>query len=465
MAEGQFKKVVRRLRRLAAGHAPSESSDGHLLERFVRGETSAFEQIMHRHGPMVWSVCRRILDDVHAAEDALQATFMALIRQAPSLETRQSLGGWLHRVAYRVATKARVQAARRQTRERHWQEQSMTSSDPQPNWSDLRPVLDEELDRLPEKYRLPVVLCYLEGKTNDQAAEQLGWPLGTVAGRLARARDLLRNRLARRGVALTSTALLSLLGENAHAALPGPLAERTCALAAQVAAGGSLPPSIAALTEAALRVIKIATLQKLVACAVAFMMVATVGIMSIHNSEADAIAPDSGNARSTSQAASALKLFVEASDPGRPLHPVRDDWQFGDRLPTPVTLKLTFTNTGSQPIKLDHYDLLLRCLDVKITGPDEQSVRTIRMRDKTFTPPLTLPRPEVYPTLQPGQSISRTVAFPGRFGSSMHVLTKSGKYKVRFLYISDGSAQNEFSKGCWQGQVESNEITLTAIEN
>ena len=184
-------------------HAGGGLTDGQLLARFVATrDEPAFAALVRRHGPMVLGVCRRLLPRGPDAEDAFQATFLVLFRRARALDRGGSVANWLYTVAYHVALRARADAARRRQCER-----AVPRRDEAPAadvWSDLRPVLDEELTRLPDKYRAPVVLCYLEGKTNEEAGRLLGCPVGTVKGRLSRARDLLRARLARRGVTLSA---------------------------------------------------------------------------------------------------------------------------------------------------------------------------------------------------------------------------------------------------------------------
>src|SRR6266545_958150 len=203
MSSVQLGAVVRQLHRLA-GAPTQEVSDGQLLERFSSsGEEAAFEALVRRHGPMVLGVCRRVLRDGHATEDAFQATFLVLLRRAGGLDRRCSLAGWLYTVAYHVALRARADAARRRRKEAAVLPPIPTEPQPDLAWRELQPVLDEELDRLPEHWRAPVVLCYLEGRTNEEAGRLLGWPVGTVKSRLARARDLLRTRLARRGITLS----------------------------------------------------------------------------------------------------------------------------------------------------------------------------------------------------------------------------------------------------------------------
>jgi RNA polymerase sigma factor (sigma-70 family) len=172
-----------------------------LLERFITDhDGEAFRALVERHGPMVHNVCRSILVDPHDVEDAFQSTFMALARNAATITYRDSISAWLHRVAVRVARKARFRAAGRRAHER-------VSDRPRPEYADPDPgmvaVVREEVSRLPERYRVPLVLCYLEGKTNEEAALQLRCPVGTVKGRLWRARGRLRDRLCRRGLSLS----------------------------------------------------------------------------------------------------------------------------------------------------------------------------------------------------------------------------------------------------------------------
>ena len=168
-----------------------------------------------RHGPMVLGVCRHVLNQHQDAEDAFQATFIALARKAGSIKDRRVLARWLYEVAYRIAVRAKTSAVRNRIRERQGAEMSVTAAQYEAGWNELRPVLHEELSRLPDKYRTPVVLCYLEGKTNEEVADLLRWPVGTVKGRLSRARELLRSRLAKRGLALSAAFLVTSFSQNA----------------------------------------------------------------------------------------------------------------------------------------------------------------------------------------------------------------------------------------------------------
>ncbi len=219
--------------------------DEELLERFLRGgdheSQEAFRALVVRHGPMVLGICRHVLNEHHDAEDAFQATFLVLAQKGGSIRNRRVLAGWLHEVAHRIAIKARVSSVRRRTLERQGLAMSPLAivpndQDEEAAWKELRPVLHAEVERLPEKYRVPVILSYLEGKTNEEVAELLRWPVGTVKGRLSRARDLLRSRLKRRGLCLSAAFLVTAISEGRVFAeiVPADLVKNTVNLAAQI---------------------------------------------------------------------------------------------------------------------------------------------------------------------------------------------------------------------------------------
>jgi RNA polymerase sigma factor (sigma-70 family) len=194
-------------------------SDTELLERFVTcRDESAFAALMTRHGAMVFGVCRRVLHHAQDTEDAFQATFLVFVRKAASIGRRELLGNWLYGVAARVAARARLLAAKRHTREATDMERIANAARETSSPPELPAAIAEEVQRLPAKYRGPVVLCYMEGRTNEEAAAELRWPVGTVKGRLARARELLRKRLTRRGLVLSGAAFSAALS-------PGVLAE------------------------------------------------------------------------------------------------------------------------------------------------------------------------------------------------------------------------------------------------
>jgi RNA polymerase sigma factor (sigma-70 family) len=246
---GEFSGAfIHQLERLFQHGTAIGLSEGELLDRFIAAhDEAAFEALIARHGPMVLGVCRRLLRDPNDVDDAFQATFLVLVRKAGSLRRRDLLGNWLYGVAHRVATRSRCLAARRLARVPHGQDTldrldeeggqaaAVHDAPSQPD-SEPSPWLHEEVGRLPEKYRSLVLLCYFEGLTHEQAAARLGWPIGTVKGRLARARDRLRRRLAGRGVIVSDAALASHLAlVDALNAVPEPLERATLEAARSIA--------------------------------------------------------------------------------------------------------------------------------------------------------------------------------------------------------------------------------------
>ena len=204
MATSKMGEVIRHLRRTVLLRDGAGLTDGQLLERFVSGrEEAALEALVKRHSAMVWGVCCRILRNNHDAEDAFQTTFLVLVRKAASVVPKEMVGNWLYGVAHQTALNARATAARRRKRERQVTDMPEPATQCNNLWYDLQPLLDQELSRLPDKYRAAIVLCDLEGKTRKEAARQLGLVEGTLASRLARARTMLAKRLARHGLELS----------------------------------------------------------------------------------------------------------------------------------------------------------------------------------------------------------------------------------------------------------------------
>src|SRR6516162_4686070 len=191
MATAQMDMVIRHLRRAVLRQDGAERTDGQLLTSFIdRKDEAAFEALVRRHGPMVFGVCRRVVRNHHDAEDAFQATFLVLARKASSVRPGERVANWLHGVALRTARKAQTMLTKRRGREKQVTDMPDPEATQQDQWRDLPPLLDQELNGLPENYRLPILLCELEGKTIKDAALQLGWPQGSLAGRLARGRKL-----------------------------------------------------------------------------------------------------------------------------------------------------------------------------------------------------------------------------------------------------------------------------------
>lgn len=253
---GPLSRFLRHVRRQVVLRDTAGVADRDLLQRFTRErDDNAFAALVQRYGPLVLGVCRRVLRQEQDAEDAFQATFLVLARKAGSIGQPERLGNWLYGVASRVARKARVEAARRSARQQPVTDMLTSQSDPEADWEDLRQVLDDEVRRLPDKFGAPFVLCYLQGMTREEAAAHLGWSAGAVKGMLERGRELLRSRLARRGVTLSLGSLAAMLSGNAlSAAVPAVLSDSTVK-AAHVFAAGKAPAagSAAALAEGALQ--------------------------------------------------------------------------------------------------------------------------------------------------------------------------------------------------------------------
>lgn len=269
-------------------------SDGQLLERFAaQREESAFAQLVERHGPMVLGVCRRVLHDEHDAEDAFQAVFLVLARKSASIRKREALGSWLYGVAYRVAARLRSGVGLRRVKERQMSEMPSTERVGGDLigtivWRELRPMIDEELNHLPTKYRDPLVLCYLQGKTHDEAAQALGWSKGSMSRRKDKARELLRGRLSQRGITLSAGIILGVLMENAASAgVPAMLLHKTVQAASLYAAGktvaaGVISAQAAALSQGVLQTMFMSKLKLTAAVILAMVVVGTGAGMTLN---------------------------------------------------------------------------------------------------------------------------------------------------------------------------------------
>lgn len=239
-------------------------SDGQLLEWFVhQREEAAFAALVRRHGPMVLSVCRRLLRNSHDAEDAFQATFLVLAQKASRLRQPELLANWLYGVAYRTALHARRRASRRSEREREVATPSTSSGESDIEAREVRRILDEALQGLPEEYRAPLVLCYLEGMTNEEAARRLGWPSGSMSHRLARGRELLRERLESRLAGFSMVLPAIWLAEHLQPAIVSPLLVTTTVQAAVTAMGAKMALAATCLISASVRELRNATLHSL----------------------------------------------------------------------------------------------------------------------------------------------------------------------------------------------------------
>lgn len=291
MATSPMSKVVQHLRNLVMGEAEGYT-DGQLLEEFLyRQDEAAFAALVRRHGPMVLGTCQRILQNSHDAEDAFQASFLVLVRKAGSFLGRKTVGDWLYGVAYNTALKARAATCKRRAKERLVK--PVAQHDDQAGWHEIQSLLDAELSRLPDKYRKPVVLCDLEGKTRKEAAAMLGWPEGTLSGRLSRARVLLGKRLSRHGLPVSSGLLALVLSQNAltagvSATLTASLVKAAASVATGQAAAGVVSAKVAALTQAVLKGMLLAKIKLATTLAFAIAVVGTgLGVLGYQTSGAD----------------------------------------------------------------------------------------------------------------------------------------------------------------------------------
>jgi RNA polymerase sigma factor (sigma-70 family) len=311
--------VLRHLRRAALLDGGAGLTDGQLLEGFLaRREEAAFEALVRRHGPMVLGVCRRLLRHEQDAEDAFQATFLVLVRKAATIRPRDLVGAWLYGVAYRTAMKARTMTGRRRERERRAGVKPATEVTPEQAWEELLPLLDQELSRLPDKYRVPVVLCELEGRTRGEVARQLKIPEGTVSSRLATARKLLARRLARYGLALSGAGLAAVLSERmASACVTGALTASTTKAALSLAAGqgltaGAVPARVVALAEGVVKTMLLTKLRGVVAVGLVLAVGAGVVGLSYRTGAAEPKQPAAGAAQATAGDLEELRLEVAA---------------------------------------------------------------------------------------------------------------------------------------------------------
>jgi RNA polymerase sigma factor (sigma-70 family) len=251
-------EVVQHLRRAVLQQDGAGLSDGQLLGCFVeQQDKAAAAALVRRHGPMVWGVCRRVLRNDHDAEDAFQATFLVLVRRAASITPREMVGNWLYGVAHQTALKARAMMTRRRARETQVTEMPEPKTRQEDHGDELQELLDQELSRLPDKYRVAIVLCDLEGKTRKEASQQLGVPEGTLAAQLARGRTMLAKRLARHGLAVSVASLAAVLSQQATAAcLPPQVISSTIKSISAVVAGqatGLVSAKVTALTGGVLK--------------------------------------------------------------------------------------------------------------------------------------------------------------------------------------------------------------------
>jgi RNA polymerase sigma factor (sigma-70 family) len=400
MPDGQMHGIVEYIRGLVVAPDLASLTDSDLLERFrVQRDESAFEALVRRHGPMVLGLCRRILHDPQDAEDAFQATFLVFVRKSGSIAKPELLGNWLYGVASRTARVARKAAEKRRAKEDKAvpHEQRAEAS----LWQEFQPFLDYELSRLPAKYRVPVILCHLEEKSRHEAAQALGVPEGTLSSRLARARTLLAQRLARRCPTLTGGALFAGLGPQATAAaLPASLVQTTVKAGMRVLGGralsaGLVSAQVALLSEGVVRAMFLTKL-KIIATIVCLGGLLTLGIGTVASRSL-------GTGDETSKAAGApkdessplVKLALETArtvtDPEAKLRVLLRvaavQFKTGDLTGARKTRQEAFEFAKSFAVGIPRADALLKVAWSQIEAKDRSAVvETLKHAEQAVTP-------------------------------------------------------------------------------
>jgi RNA polymerase sigma factor (sigma-70 family) len=454
---GRLTAVLRYLGHAARAKECADQSDAGLLRQFVaRRNEQAFAALLERHGPFVLAVCRRILRDPTDAEDAFQATFLVLARKAGSIRNPEALAAWLHQVALNMARALKSSTAQRQIHERQaalMAAPTPVEEVPVPDW---QPILHEEVGRLPEKYRVPVVLCYLEGMTQDAAARQLGWPLGTVKGRLARARTLLRTRLTRRGIALTAGGLAAALAQRtALGKVPAALLGITLRAAVSFGAGETL--AAGAVSAQAVALAK-GALQTMTAAQLVFGMVVLVAVGGIGtclflygspggSSPGDQPPPQAAKAPIPPPARADFGPEVKGLRAKVTL--AKDKFQVGEAVPATYVVK----NVSKEEQTLWHSGFWPNHLIVVKDADGKE-------------PPLTEFGRQRRQAFSPGGERSKNVAVNVPAGgedaayekydlTKLHDLSRPGRYTVQYVY--------EEKQGGWEGRLPSNEAAFEVV--
>lgn len=444
MAAAEISQVLQELRRDAFLRDGGELTDAQLLERFVaQRDEAAFAALVRRHGAMVWGVCRRVVRGHHDAEDAFQATFLVLVHKARSIRMRDLLANWLYGVAYQTARRVKIAVHKRQAREKQVAAMPELLIASAMTGEDWRAELDQELSRLPAKYRLPILLCELEGMTHLEAAGHLGWPVGTVSGRLSRARQMLAQRLSRRGLSVSAGALSALLAQQASGNVPPALLMTATVRAAGLVVAGhgaeAISTRVVSVTNEVLRTMWLSKFYLSVGLLAALVLFASVTALAL--SAGDATQPESPAGASQED-----RQFQPAADGGagggakkdgaQPMEKIAggkisDGWQLTATLENvevaagdPVRLTLILRNTTKGKLIYGEsspgFDYLR---SISVTDDKGQDVPRTRygapwkdaLEFKKF----------VSRTLEPGQQVRTTLNLGLAFD-----LTKSGTYTI-----------------------------------
>jgi RNA polymerase sigma factor (sigma-70 family) len=448
MAKRQLDTILRFLRHLGEARTQAELTDGQLLRRFVSGQDeAAFGVLVQRHGGLVLGVCRRVLHQEQDAEDAFQATFLVLARKAASIRNQGSLACWLHGVAHRIALNARKSTLRRQKHETRAERRLSESPAAVAEGNDLHALLDEELRRLPERYRAPFVLCCLEGMSKREAADHLGWKEGTVSSRLARARALLQRRLTRRGI--TPTALTGAAPSEGEppAAVPAVLAQSTVQAAALFATGQTGLPVSAGVVALAEGVLKTMLLNRL---GLATLMLVLATLIVCYGVLAGGRPDDKSEGEKSPEGAKEPAKEARPKDKKdtnrvrMTLTPNKDRYEVGE----PIVLIIRLTNTGPIPLAVPSSS--------EVTGRHEGYSFEVRNdRDEMIKDPAN-----EYITLM--HSLGSSTDLPPGESSTRELLLN---YRVPPLGPGKYTVQGRFQpRGEGQSQAESPRETFRIVE-
>jgi RNA polymerase sigma factor (sigma-70 family) len=451
MTEQPSNDILRHLRGIVSCAAAGGLPDAELLRRYVAtGDQAAFEVVLWRHGPAVLSLCRRMLQRTQDAEDAFQATFLALVRKAASIGRRQALASWLYKVAFHVCLRARRKLAAERAVEPLG---DVAAAVPDPS-ADVLSVLDEEVNRLPHRYRQLIVGCYIEGKTNAAMARELGCPPGTVYSRLDRARARLRERLARRGASAGALAGPGALAVFTPSEAPAALVASTMQLCMRVssdpAALAAVSPAIVALTRGALNVMWYAKLKK-AACAAVLVSLAVLGA-SVTYSRATSPGAD-GDVPAGKPTLEPPP--VPAPKPEKPAESLKISLDVPKQAPTVAEVNngrfkftLVLENTGKQLLVLYPY------MSPRLTDPDGKDVKRAayvgRYGDRSKD---SIIEETPFVTLKSGETVRWTMSVANfEYHPDAHLgwqLAEPGTYRLELHYAYNrAAARKQYGAGC-----------------
>lgn len=366
---------------------PTVVSDRELLQRYNQQRSeSAFEELMHRHGPLVWGVCQRMLSHRQDAEDAFQATFMVLARKSKTVYRPERLGHWLYGVACYAASNVRKCRQRRKGREQPWGETLDVPDYRHALWNEVSPLVDEELNRLPAKYRLPLVLCCIEGMTHQEAAQLLKWPVGTVAGRASRGREMLRKRLLQRGVMVSPALMLAFLTPDVMASGVPTTVVSSCmgsifASTTVGLAGHVLSPMVSSAVAGTVRQLFLARLATFAVGLIAFVIISSGIVLGWRSVPQEAPAVVEGTPIVAALPQANARFVKLPGDPNAVVLSWRQTDLAGSRTNTSLSIKADGRIVGE--LRPASGERVIK-LEEKLTGAELQQLMQFAVHDQAF---------------------------------------------------------------------------------